>query len=88
MLAPNEQIPEEKRSKGGPKTGTLWIADNDGLHPKTVEMGLRGSTCTEIKSEEITEGTELIIGAERQENSSGSPLNTMKTTTGFRGGGF
>jgi HlyD family secretion protein len=90
MLAEGQTLPEEKgkRGKGAVRTGTLWVAGEGGLTMLTVDLGLRGGTCTEVKGEGLKEGMSLVMGAEVQASTSGSPFATAKTTAGFRGGGF
>ncbi len=90
MLAPGQSLPEEGggRGKGRSKTGTIWVAEGAALARLSVETGLRGSTCTEVRGEGISEGMTLVIGAEAVTGTSSSPFGAAKTAGGFRGGGF
>ncbi|HND34386.1 MAG TPA: efflux RND transporter periplasmic adaptor subunit, partial [Myxococcota bacterium] len=90
MLAPGQSLPEEGggRGKGRSKAAMIWVAGESGLSSVSVETGLRGATCTEVKGEGISEGMSLVIGAEAVASSSTSPFSATKTAGGFRGGGF
>lgn len=90
MLSEGQTLPEEKggRGKGRSKSGQLWVADASGLKGLTVETGLRGSTCTEVRGEGLTEGLSLVIGAESLEAAGSNPLGGTKAAGGFRSGGF
>ncbi len=90
MLAAGQSLPEEGggRGKGRSKAGILWVEGEGGLTSLSVETGLRGATCTEVKGEGVSEGMSLVIGAEAQTSSSTSPFSAAKPVSGFRGGGF
>ncbi len=54
----------EPAAKDGPK-GVLWIKQGDLLGPVKVQVGLSNGVMTEISGGGLTEGAEIVVGANR-----------------------
>src|SRR5262245_26876127 len=50
--------------------GTVWIVDGDFVRPVRVRLGLSDGTNTEVISGDLTEGTEVVLGEQRQDAAS------------------
>lgn len=80
------------RGRGGPRK--LWrVAEGGLLAPIEVNTGLQGSTCTEVSGEALSEGMEIVLGAQITSSSTGSssPFQQQSQSGGGRGprpGGF
>ncbi len=80
-------------SKGGPRK--LWrVVEGGLLAPLEVQTGIQGSACTEVSGEGLSEGMEIVLGAQVSTTStgSGSPFQQQSQSSGgWRGprpGGF
>lgn len=73
------------RGKG---PSTLYVVDGVGLRGITVKTGIRGTECTEVTGEGLSDGLEVVIGMERGETAGGSPLSAQGSSGGRRPGGF
>ena len=79
--------------KGGPRK--LWrVVEGGLLAPLEVQTGIQGSTCTEVSGEGLSEGMEIVLGAQVSTTSTGgsSPFQQQSQSSGgWRGprpGGF
>jgi HlyD family secretion protein len=78
-------------SRGGdraaPTTQTVWILDNGAPRAITVRAGLSDGILTEIASDELADGAEVIVG-EQTANTAAAPAGTNPfAPQPFRGGG-
>lgn len=93
LCAPNAALrfsPEGsgRGSKQG-KGGKLWVADAAGaLSAIEVSLGLRGEVCTEVSSEGLTEGMEVVVGATTTGSSGSSTPFSSSSSSTRRPGGF
>ncbi len=52
----------DARNKGGRNQGRIWIQEGDRPRAIDVIVGLSDGTMTEVQSEEIQEGSEILVG--------------------------
>ncbi|MFP5213351.1 MAG: efflux RND transporter periplasmic adaptor subunit [Acidobacteriota bacterium] len=71
--APNRES-QRRASEGAPPSAkpVLWVVDGGFVRPVPVVTGLSDGSMTEIQSEEIKEGTEVVVG-ERSKEASAAP---------------
>lgn len=55
--------------------GTIWVRSDKFVKPIKVRTGLSDGTATEITSEDLQEGSEIIVGTASTASSNGSDLN-------------
>ncbi len=55
----------DKESATGPDAavtrGTVWVRDGDFVRPVRIKIGITDGTMTEVQSEKLTEGTEVVL---------------------------
>jgi HlyD family secretion protein len=62
-----QQAPEPSAKPAAKSNqGTLWTQDGRYLRPITVRVGLSDGTMTEVQSDEVKEGMDIITGEQRQ----------------------
>ncbi|MEI6235034.1 MAG: efflux RND transporter periplasmic adaptor subunit [Planctomycetota bacterium] len=83
------EVAEKKgpRSRGVSTKGKVWIQDGQFLRPIRVRVGITDGTNTEIKSDELKEDMQLIVGRIVQASSDvGTPSNPFVPQMGRRSG--
>jgi len=79
--------PGAKRRGKAPTEGTVWALDGTTAKPLPVKVGLRGTTCSEVSGDGVTEGLAVIVGVDRAAaGATSSPL--QPTAAPKRPGGF
>ncbi len=58
-----------------PRQGTLWVRQPAGLRPIRVRLGLSDGSMTDVESNDLQEGMEVVIGEERQAAGGGATTN-------------
>src|SRR5262249_37070678 len=51
-----------RRRKDHPDQGTLWVKDGDYVRPIEVQIGAADLQTTEVSSDDLKEGMEVVIG--------------------------
>ena len=75
------------RGQGGPRT--LWVqADGGLLRPLTVEIGLQGATCTEVRGADLTEDLSVVSGVLPTGTTATTPASPFGGSGGSSGGGW
>ena len=78
----------EGRGKGradaagvSPTRGTVWVQDGNSVQPVGVRVGISDGTMTEVQSDKLSAGTEVIV-SETSSGGRGGSAAGMKTSTG------
>jgi HlyD family secretion protein len=56
----------------GQRQGTVWLAQGRYVQPVSVRLGLSDGSFTEVQSQELKEGAQVVLGEQQRENGSGS----------------
>lgn len=67
--------------------GTLWTANGESLTGVPVKIGLKGTTCTEVSGDGVSEGMSVIVGVDHTA-ASGTTSPLQQTVAPRRPGGF
>jgi hypothetical protein len=68
--------------------GTLWVAEGTSLRALPVKTGLRGSDCTEVSGDGVSEAMEVVVAADHATDTTGSSPFQQKAGDPRRPGGF
>jgi HlyD family secretion protein len=60
-----DALAEARRRQVGGTGGTLWVRHGDFVRPVAVKTGLSDGTRTEVSSDDLPEGTEVVVGVTR-----------------------
>lgn len=78
----------EGARKGARGPSKLWTTGADGsLVSLDVKTGIRGTTCTQVEGEGVTDALEVVVGVDTTASNAASPF-AAPASGGFRGGGF
>ncbi len=78
QVAPESRRPAEERSRGRPAAGdaqagqgyghgVLWVPNGNYVSPMPVRVGMSDGVATEIESDQIKEGLQVVLGEQRKE---------------------
>ena len=56
---------KENAAKDGGEKGTVWVIDGEFVRPITVRVGWSDGSVTELRGDELREGSEVVIGETR-----------------------
>lgn len=76
---------DRRAEKAGAPRGTLWVPDGSLLRPVSVVLGISDGTMTEVQSDQLKEGTLVVVGEEQAGESNSSPGGSPFIPQ-FRGG--
>jgi len=84
--ARNQQQQSERPARGNrsttraseEKSGTVWVPDGDFVRPIHVAAGLSDGTNTEVHSDQLKEGMQVVLGEERA-SAAGAPAASTNT---------
>lgn len=75
-------------SSATPTHGTVWVSSPTGVRPIHVKLGIADDSMTEITSDNLPEGTEIVLGEQRADDvEAAGGTNPFAMQFGRRGGG-
>lgn len=74
-----------RTEKAGAPRGTLWVPDGSLLRPVSVMLGISDGTMTQVQSDQLKEGTSVVVGEDQAGETSPSPGGSPFIPQ-FRGG--
>jgi HlyD family secretion protein len=79
--------PTTRRVSDDTSRGIAWVQDGDFARPIRLKLGLTDGANTEVLSDNLPEGTEVITGEQRADTSVSGPVTPFMPQFGNRGGG-
>lgn len=81
------ELAQRKRGEGTSKAGVVWIQDGSHLRPVAVNVGQSNGTSTEIRSEDLADGAEVVVGemAKGERSETKNPFTPRLMGGGRRG---